>query len=442
MRMERSTLSHVFPRCLAVISATTLLVLLVMACDLEQARAETFSLSIIVQLGDVIDGKVVDGIDSSSPSFNDNGDVAFVGSLGDSTGSKGGIATQNAILFETGDIVVDGGIVTQGPGANRNWLNNNGEVVFLGAFPTGAGIFTQDALLARTGQTIGGVTLNTLKTPVINDNGDVMFVGGTGLSGIFTPSSLLVEVGQTIDGETLTSLVELISLNNNGDVAFRGSFAQNGGDSAAIFTQNSLLVRDGQTIDGKTLTNVGVPALNNNGDLVFTAMFSGGVGVFTLDALLVETGDILGGVTLNAIDIVNLNDNGDFVFRGGHGNIPGQNENGIFTQNALVAQVGQTIGGHTLTALSNFPSINNSGDVVFLGTFDDGQRRIILAQPNGVMPVAIDINPNKFPNRISLKKNTIQVAILTTVILMPPLWTQILFSLVRPALRLVQPGLS
>ena len=201
--MKCPTPSHALQGLLAVIPVAAVVVILGLAYDLEQARAESFSLSIIVQPGDVIDGKTVDGIDSSSPSLNDNGDVAFIGGFRDSTGSRAGIATQNTLLVEEG--LIDGKVVGGfGPGTNRKWLNNSGDVVFRGGFGGGAGIFNQNTLLTQTGQTIDVRILQSLGTPTINDNGDVAFVGGTGFSGIFSPSSLLVEVGQTIGGKTLT----------------------------------------------------------------------------------------------------------------------------------------------------------------------------------------------------------------------------------------------
>jgi hypothetical protein len=90
------------------------------------------------------------------------------------------------------------------------------------------GIFTQDALLAQTGQTIGGKTLLTVRYPLINDSGTIAFLGAFpgGGTGIFTQDTLVAQTGQTIDGKTLTFIVDTApSLKNDGTVAFIAEFS-------------------------------------------------------------------------------------------------------------------------------------------------------------------------------------------------------------------------
>ena len=92
--------------------------------------------------------------------------------------------------------------------------------------------------------------------------------------------TLLVKTGDTIDGKTIEVLGPVPSLNDNGNVAFFGSFSGGSG----IFTQNSLLAATEDTIDGKTIASLartGFAALNNNGDVAFWGSFIGGAGIFT-----------------------------------------------------------------------------------------------------------------------------------------------------------------
>ena len=53
----------------------------------------------------------------------------------------------------------------------------------------------------------------------------------------------------------------------------------------------------------------------------------------------------------------------------------------MLTQNSLVAEVGDTIGGKTLTSLGLSPSINNNGDVAFLGSVSGGGGIITASKP-------------------------------------------------------------
>jgi hypothetical protein len=79
----------------------------------------------------------------------------------------------------------------------------------------------------------------------------------------------------------------------------------------------SVVTRTGDTITGHTLSNLGSPAINNKGLIVFTARFSD-----------IPTPECL-GVTATALCT-----------------------SGILTPNHLLAKTGDTIGGQTLTWIS------------------------------------------------------------------------------------------
>ncbi len=218
------------------------------------------------------------------------------------------------LIVQSGD-VVDGKTLTN---LSNPQINNNGDVVFRGFFWTlNSGIFTPTSLITATGDTIDGKTLISVDTPQINDNGDVIFTGQfSGGSGIFTPTSLIAATGDTIDGKTLTDVFSSPQINNNGDVVFRGFFSGGSG----IFTPTSLIAATGDTIDGKTLTIISLPQINDNGDIVFKGKFSGGSGIFTPTSLLVENGDTIDGKTLTfgktPFGDPQINNSVDVVFRG------------------------------------------------------------------------------------------------------------------------------
>jgi len=278
--------------------------------------------SLLAELGDTIGGKTLTNI-VSDPSINNNGVVAFVGAFSGGSGifSIPSVGSPS-LLAETDDII---GGKTLTILASTPSINNNGDVAFLGAFSGGFGIFTQNSLLVETGDIIGGKTLTNVGNPSINNNGDVVFLGGfSGGGGIFLiPSvgspSLLAEADDIIGGKTLTGFGTPPSINNNGDVVFLGFFLGGSG----IFTQNSLLVETGDIIGGKTLTNLNsTPSINNNGDVAIRGKFSGGSGIFSIPSvgspsLLAELGDTIGGKTLTGVgNTLSINDNGDMAFFG------------------------------------------------------------------------------------------------------------------------------
>ena len=180
------------------------------------------------------------------------------------------------IVAQRGD-VIDGITLTNLGGVYS--LNNSGTVAFRGSFSAGneAGIFTQSNLLVETGDVIGGKTFTNFNHELsLNDNGTVAFRGlFSGGHGLFTPTELLVATGDIIGGQLLIG-VEFPSLNNDGTVAYIGKSAGGGG----IFTQNDL-VAFGDTIGGITLADIGPPSINDFGQIAFDAVFVDSDGIRT-----------------------------------------------------------------------------------------------------------------------------------------------------------------
>jgi len=176
----------------------------------------------------------------------------------------------------------------------------------------------------------------------------------------------VLKVGDTIDEKTLDAM-DTPSINNNGDVGFRGAF----NIQQALFTLDSLLVQSGDIIGGETLgAGFDLPSpINDNGDMVFRTFVTGGNGVFTPTSLIAKPGDTIGGETLTDVKAArSINDNGDVIFRSAF-----TGGSGFFTATSLVAKTGDTISGETLILTTGVPDINNNGDVVFVAIFSDSQ---------------------------------------------------------------------
>ena len=250
-------------------------------------------------------------------------------------------------------------------------INNNGTVVF----STRRGIFTPAGPVVMVGQTIGGITLTAVGSPVINDAGTIVFQGiyGNGEFGIFTPTQRLAARGDTIGGLTLTGDAVNPALNNAGTVVFGAEASPVGG----LFTTSGLVVPDNAVIDGKTVS-IGGPAVINDAGTIFFGSFlydpsqplGLGFGLFTPSQLLVATGDTVGGVTLSGLGIraPAVNNAGSVVFLGSSSS---SGKGGIFTLSELLVPDGTTIGGKTLTSVTD-PAINEAGTIVFVGLYGTG----------------------------------------------------------------------
>ena len=191
----------------------------------------------LVGVFDVIDAKTIGGFASSvgaQPFLNNNGDVAYTFLF--FGGTKGILLhditlSQSSILVEEGDII-DGKTLTNIGGPS---LNDNNLVAFHSDFAGGRGIFTQNGLLVKNGDTVGGATLSgVIGNPVINNAGEVAFGGfiSGGGSGIFTQNSLIARSFDMIDGKFVLFFGGFPFINNNGDVIFRANFTD--GSSAII----------------------------------------------------------------------------------------------------------------------------------------------------------------------------------------------------------------
>jgi len=162
-------------------------------------------LGIVVQTGDVIDGKTL--TDLNNAGINDNGDVVFWGEF---SGGEG-IFTTTSLLIQTGD-VIDGKTLTGFGVSHFPKINNNGDVVFWGEFSGGSGVFTPTSVLVQTGDVIDGKTLTGTGGQSINDNGELVLSSATIITSAVPVIDSIVNVSSSKKNESpvsnVTSAVE------------------------------------------------------------------------------------------------------------------------------------------------------------------------------------------------------------------------------------------
>jgi len=336
-----------------------------------------YNLTVVAKTGDRISGKTLTGFKlpsfgANAPALNAQGDVAFYATYSEGAFMGEGIFTPASLVLKTGESVgnqtLDG--ISFVPA-----VNDGGTVVVRGLLSSQeSAILTSTALLAENGNTIGGETLTSFGPPAINNNGTVAFVGSfSNGTGIFTQKGLLAKSGELIAGQPVASFGQP-AINDRETVAFQAWLS--GRIATAILTPTAVLVKTGDTIGGKTLTDLFFgPALNSSGTVAFVGTFLGGTGVFTQDALLVQAGDSIGGRTVTSFGYPVINDSGIVAFFGTY-----TGGSGIFTQTSLIAKTGDTISGRTLIGLGQ-PAINGGGEVAFTALFSDGSSAILLARP-------------------------------------------------------------
>jgi hypothetical protein len=154
----------------------------------------------------------------------------------------------------------------------------------------------------------------------------------------------------------------------------------------------SVVARTGDAVENHRLSYLGSPAINNRGQIAFTARLADlpepacpwvagtalcNSAIVTGTHILRRTGDTIEKQTLSWIaDPIALNDSGTIAFAAGtkaSDSRPGLGQHAIFTQNDLVVQPGDNIEGCTIaevgssekTVLDPRPAIDQQGTVFF-----------------------------------------------------------------------------
>lgn len=407
------------------------------------AQASTsYQYTVLTKPGDVIDGQTIMG--TNEPVINDSGQVAFraflCANLQCPAIVQTFLGTHPALIATSGSIV--GGQTLDSVFGDRVEIDNNGTIYFGCQVGGVNAICTQFSVVVKVGDTIGGVTLQSVGEFFVSKNGLLVFTGrfgrriiGTGpdgsvsRTGMFTPTSLVLRTcevqatttgcfagggsGDTIGGFQLSG-ISFISVNNSGNIVFSCGLNRPGG---SICTPSTIVAQNGSIIGGITVTSALSPVINNAGTIAFVGQFSGGEGIFTTSAVLAKTGNTIDGLTIGDIFgvdsfFLSLSDNGTAVFDAFLPSAPGcfGVPSAVVTQSHIVGQSCLTFGNSTvrLTGASN-QAINANGWVVFNAEFMPAQSdAVILARPFVTVTIQVQQSP------INAKSNgKIAVAILS-----------------------------
>jgi hypothetical protein len=382
-----------------------------------------------------------------TPAINDSGQVAFLATYQPSLTFGGGSPPRRGEFrgsgFSPTHIALEGNAAPGG--GTHTWfgqpeINEAGEVAFSGEIDTGPafdaavfrGIGGPVTLIAREGQAApdGNGTLRWFFSdfPALNKSGQVAFGaslygtsgGASDDRGIFRGSggalTQIAREGQTApDGNGVFSdsnFLNYLPLNNSGQVAFQLELTGTSGgsnDDSGIFLGDggaiTQIAREGDIApDGDGyLGQIWYPALNNAGEVAFTADITGtkgglrdGEGVFRGAGRrltqIARRGQSApdGNGTFSFFEMGSgaLNDAGQLAFRSYLTGTSGgtSDDLGLFFFNGVelqqIVRTGQALGGSIVTgaSLSNNP-INELGQVAYRAHLENGKEAIVLWTP-------------------------------------------------------------
>jgi hypothetical protein len=218
---------------------------------------------------------------------------------------------------------------------------------------------------------------------------------------------IVAKTGTSIGGYTIFNFNEPALLNDNGQVVFAAMHS--GGQG--IFTPSEALVKSGDIIDGKQLSSVSSPAVNGNGGLVFLGGFAGGSAVFNQTNALVKSGDTIGGQPIFSFYRgLSFNQDGAVAFQASTGtSYPAGSA--VFVigpdgSSKLLIAPGQSVNGKTLSAIGT-PVMNDEGVVALRGEFTNYNN------PNDTGIVTIDGNNGSASDLLAETGSTVDGRTLT-----------------------------
>jgi hypothetical protein len=306
--------------------------------------------------------------------------------------------------------------------------NGRGDVAFFATLLRGAG--SEGVFLASRGGirkvalegdavprvgTLSGFGKHPI--PALNESGDVAFAaavsGGKAVEGIFLWSRgrvqpLVVTGGPAagIAGGTLAA-IESPVLNDRSDVAFLATVRRGRETVEAIYARmggklRKIVAQGDPAPAGGAFAGFGPPTINNKGTVGFAAAVEGrGVpgGLYLAEGdsvrMLVGAGDdtAAGGMFFKFAERLSLNDAGLVAFNVQLKGAP--TPGGLFLVDRGVARklalVGDPApGGGTFSHFGLWPSVNETGAVVFASSVDGGTHPIavFVARPDGVTRIA------------------------------------------------------
>ncbi|MCH8047956.1 MAG: hypothetical protein IID44_30035 [Planctomycetes bacterium] len=363
------------------------------------ARAGAFSLEIIAQAGDVIDGRTITGFSGEelTLAINNSGEVAFFANVASAEGTGLSLMTQNRFIAGAGK-VIDDRVLRFGSEPYLD-MNNHGDVAYRPTFTDlrtgegGRGIYVNETLLVEADVSVidGHVVSNLDKSPSINDAGTVLFNANTSeFRGVFTQSELLIRRGQSFDGFTVRSAGGL--KNNAGKVAFGMSFEEFDG-TAIVTVSDGILVKEGDMVDGVTIDRIRDVGFTDVGALYMNIVGTqiGGEPdgyIVTEDRIVFGPESTIRGIPdpILAGDGVVMNNAGQIAFWGAvdeprfHGEFPDA-RGFIFAAGEVVISEGDVLDGKVVSRVFLRFDMNNRGDVVFEVVFEDLSKAVVVATP-------------------------------------------------------------
>ena len=371
----------------------------------NSARAGPYTLEIVAEVGDVIDGRTIIQFsrDPAPVAINNDGEVAFFAKVSSAQGEGWSVMTQNRFIAGAGKLV-DGRLPSFNDEDHGVDINNLGQVTYTAFLPEGGrGLFVDETLLVQPGDVIDGITVARIgRNPAINDGGTVAFQGGNAefVAGwsIFTQDRLVVENGRVYDGNTMVSFQRPL-INNAGEVVFRASVTQIGTDAA--LAPDRIIAIAGDVIDGVRVNHIdAIGSITDNGVVVMSVRGDSGplnneLFNVTETQVLLAPGDVIDGLTLNdGIGSALMNNAGELAFIGGIMSEIGDDRHLVlFAKDRIIAAEGDLLGGKVMRRMRSRFDMNDRGDVVFRVQFEDLSRAVVIAraipEPDGLMLAAL-----------------------------------------------------
>ena len=362
------------------------------------ARAAPYTLEIVAQAGDIIDGRLITGFSSEviRVGISDDREVAFFAFAASAEGTGLSLMTQRRFIAGAGK-VVDGWVPQFGSEPSLA-INGLGDVAYKANIPpVDRGVFLNQKLLILNGDEINGQEISVIvDPPTINNAGTVVIPARPSpiklsLDGA---NEIIADNAGVIDGFKLDGISHP-RINNAGKVVFVSGLKELPTvRNYSILSPDGVILKPGDVIEDLTISEVrSLGDFTDDGDIVVSMWGHGMDGelvgfIGTQDRILVRSGDFVGGIQLDFVaKSVKLNNAGQLSFIGGliEPDANGYYKNArsmLFALNTVVITEGDVLDGKVVQQLYPAFDMNEHGDLAFRVIFEDGSQAVVLAPSN------------------------------------------------------------